>query len=452
MKIIIAGDGKVGSALTRKLSGEGYDLTVIDTDKSVLESSAERYDVIAMQGNCAAMDTLKAAGVDSADLLIAATAADELNLLCCMTAHGLNPSLHTIARIRNPEYIDQIYEMRDFFALSLSVNPEKQAAAEIERLLRYPGFLKRGSFAGGRAEIVELKVEAGSKLCNISLSEMNGIVKCRVLVCAVLRDKTAITPRGDFVLKEGDRIFVTAPTHVLSTLIKNLGISTRKVSRVIICGGGRISYYLAQQLLKSNISVKIVDKDYSACVHLASILPEACIIHGDASDRDLLESEGLYDCDALVTATGSDELNMIISLYGSRISDCSVITKLSRTADSGITDDLPIGSIVCPKELCSDTIVQYVRAMHEQSGAATSVHTIAEGQAEAVEFIVDKTTLNIGKRLKEIKLKKDILIAAIIHGTKCEIPCGDSVFSQGDTLITVTGRRNILRHLNDIFE
>lgn len=452
MKIIIAGDGKVGSALTRKLSGEGYDLTVIDTDKSVLETSVERYDVIAMQGNCAAMDTLKEAGVASADLLIAATGADELNLLCCMTAHGLNPALHTIARIRNPEYIDQIYEMRDFFALSLSVNPEKQAAAEIERLLRYPGFLKRESFAGGRVEIAELKIESDSPLCNRSLIDMNGIVKCRVLVCAVLRDGVAIAPRGSFVLKEGDRIFVTAPTSALSTLLKNLGISTRRVSRVIICGGGRISYYLAQQLLKSKISVKIVDSDYNACVHLASMLPEACIVHGDASDHDLLESEGLEDCDALITATGTDELNMIASLYGSRASKCSVITKLSRIADSHITDNLSLGSVVCPKELCSDTIVQYVRAMHDQSGAATAVHTIADGQVEAVEFFVDQTTLNIGKKLKEIKLKKDILIATIIHGARCEIPCGDSVFSQGDTLIIVTGKRNILRQLNDIFE
>ncbi|MBP1556301.1 MAG: Trk system potassium transporter TrkA [Oscillospiraceae bacterium] len=452
MKIIIAGDGKVGSALTRKLSSEGYDLTVIDSDKSVLESSAEKYDVIALQGNCAAMDTLKEAGVESANLLIAATSADEVNLLCCMTAHGLNPNLHTIARIRNPEYIDQIYEMRDFFALSLSVNPERQAANEMERLLRYPGFLKRESFAGGRVEIVELKLEEGSKLCNVSLIEMNSIVKCRVLVCAVLRDGVAITPGGNFVLKEGDRIFVTAPTNTLSTLLKNLGIITRKANRVIICGGGRISYYLAQQLLKSNINVKVVDSDYNTCVHLASMLPDATIIHGDASDHELLESEGLADCDALVTATGIDELNMIVSLYGSQVSDCRVITKVSHIANSHVIDTLALGSIVCPKELCSDTIVQYVRAMDNQSGAATSVHSIADGQIEAIEFIVDKNTLNIGKQFKNIKLKKNVLIAAIIHGARCEIPAGDSSFSQGDTLIIVTGRENVLRQLNDIFE
>lgn len=452
MKIIIAGDGKVGSALTRKLSSEGYDLTVIDTDKTVLESSVERYDVMAMHGNCAAMDTLKEAGVDSADLLIAATGADELNLLCCMTAHGLNSELHTIARIRNPEYIDQIYEMRDFFALSLSVNPEKQAAAEMERLLRYPGFLKRESFAGGRVEIVELKISAGSKLCDVPLTDMNSIVKCRVLVCAVLRDGVAATPKGNFVLKEGDRIFVTAPTYTLSTLLKNLGITTRKVSRVIICGGGKISFYLAQQLLKSKIRVKIIDSDYNACVHLASMLPDACVIHGDAVNYDLLKSEGLQDCDALVTATGTDEVNMIVSLYGSRVSECNVITKLSRIADPHIADTLPLGSVVCPKELCSDTIVQYVRAMHNQSGAATSVHTIADGQIEAIEFIVDENTENINRQLKTIRLKKNVLIATIIHGARCEIPCGDSSFSQGDTLIIVTGKANLLRQLNDIFE
>lgn len=452
MKILIAGDGKVGSTLTRQLSGEGYDLTVIDSNQHVLESSVEKYDVMAIQGNCASMQTLIQANVKNANLLIAATNADEVNLLCCMTAHGINPKLHTIARIRNPDYIDQIYDMRNVFALSLDVNPEKQAAIEVERLLKYPGFLKRDTFANGRVEIVELRIDSKNKLCNVSLNSIYSIIKCRVLVCAVLRDGAAIAPSGSFVLREGDRIFVTAPTNTLALLLKNLGIITRKVNSVIICGGGRVSYYLAQQLQKSDISVQIIEIDHEKCVQLAAALPNACIVNGDASSQSLLESEGLSKCDALVSMTGIDELNMIISLYAHSRNVPQVITKLSRMENSNIVDALSLGSIICPKELCCNTIVRYVRAMQNQSGAAISVHYIADGQAEATEFIVDAATLHIGETLKNIKLKSGVLVASIIHGARTEIPNGNSVFDIGDTLIIVTSGGTVLGQLNDIFE
>ena len=260
MNIIIAGDGKVGATLARQLSAEGYDITLIDSDQQVLNASVERMDVMSVRGNCASMGVLLQAGVKDADLLIAATNADEVNLLCCTTAHGINPKLHTIARIRNPEYIEQIFEMRDVFALSMAVNPEKQAATEIHRLLKYPGFLRRDTFAKGRAEIVELRVDSGSRLCNAPLTEMENIVKCKVLVCTVLRGGAAIAPGGNFVLREGDRIFVTAPTENLTVMLKNLGIITRRARKVILCGGGRVSYYLADLLEKDGVSVRIIDK------------------------------------------------------------------------------------------------------------------------------------------------------------------------------------------------
>ena len=261
MKIIIAGDGKMGAILTRQLSAEGDDLTLIDSDPKVLESSEVRYDVMVVQGNCASMETLKAAGVEEANLLIAMTGQDEVNLLCCMTAHGLNSDIHTIARVRNPEYAVQIYEMREMFALSMTVNPERQAAAEIERLLKYPGFLKRDTFVKGRVEIVELRVDSKSKLCNVALNDLAPIVECQILVCAVLRDGKAVAPDGNFVLREGDRIFVTASTDILAILLKNLGVITHKVKRVILCGGGRVSYYLAKLLEKSGMGVQIIERN-----------------------------------------------------------------------------------------------------------------------------------------------------------------------------------------------
>lgn len=451
MNIIIAGDGKVGATLTRQLTGEGYDVTVIDSKLQRLEDSVERYDVISVQGNCASMEVLRQAGVESADLLIAATGADEINLLCCTTAHSMNPKLHTIARVRNPEYTEQIFKMRELFGLSMLINPENQAATEIDRLLKYPGFLRRDTFAKGRTEIVELRVDAKSKLCNVKLADLRSIVKCKVLVCAVLRGGTAITPGGDFTLREGDRLFITALSENLTTLLKNLGILTRQVRRVMLCGGGRVSYYLANRLLKAGISCVIVEQNLTRCKELCALLPGAEIIHGDVSDQYLLESEGLSQCDALVTLTGLDELNMIVSLYGISKGVPQVITKLGHADNHSIMSNLSLGSYVCPKELCCNNIVRYVRAMQNQTGAAVSVHSIADGQAEAMEFLADESTRFCGVPLKDIKLKSNVLVVSVSHGADTEIANGDTMFHAGDTIIVVTNSGVVLRQLNDIF-
>lgn len=452
LKIIIAGDGKVGATLTKQLSEQGYDITLIDSNQSVLETSVELYDIMAIKGNCATTDVLNSADVKGADLLIAATSTDEINLLCCMTAHKLNPKIHTIARIRNPEYRDQIFDMRDVFGLSLIVNPERQAAIEIERLLQLPGFLKRDSFANGRVEIVELKVNAQSKLKDVSLNDLYKIVKCKVLVCAVMRKKEVIIPGGDFVMRENDRIFVTAQSENLSTLLKNLGIISKKVRRVILAGGGKISYYLAQRLETTNIAVTLIENDYNRCRELAALLPKTDIIHGDASDRQLLIQAGLSECEALVTLTGIDELNIMISLYGSNCGVPQIITKLGRVEESGIIDTLPIGSMICPKKLCCDQIERYVRAMENQTGAAVAVHHFADGNAEAMEFRVDSKALNCDTPLKDLRLKKHVLLVSINKRGRTEIPNGDSFFSQGDTIIVVSGGDVVIRQLNDIFE
>jgi trk system potassium uptake protein TrkA len=280
---------------------------------------------------------------------------------------------------------------------------------------------------------------------------MHSIVKAKVLVCAVLRNGTAVAPNGNFVLQEGDRIFVTAPTENLTVMLKSLGIITRRARRVILCGGGRVSYYLAALLEKSNVSVQLIDSNYHRCKELAALLPQTCVVHGDATDHTLLENEGLSSCDALVTLTGTDELNMIISLFGSSRNVPQVITKLSHAENRNIIDNLPLGSIVCPKELCCNHIIRYVRAMQNQTGAAVSVHAIADGQAEAVEFLVEESTRNQGIPLKSLKLKPNVLIASITHGAHTEIPNGNSMFHAGDSLVLVTSGRGILQQLNDIF-
>ena len=450
MDIIIAGAGKVGLTLAQLLAAEDHDITIIDSDPSVLEEATDRFDAIAVCGNCACKDVLLQAGVQNAELVIAVTNADEINLLCCMTAHGINNQVHTIARIRTPEYTGQIMTMPEVFPLSLAVNPENQAAIEMERLLKYPGFLRRDTFAKGRVEIVELRIDEHSKLKDVALSELTATVRCKVLICAVLRQGAAVAPSGNFVLRQGDRIFVTAPTDTLTELLKNLGIITRPVRKVMICGGGRVSYYLARLLEKDGIRVQLIDRDRERCIQLAGLLKSTSVICGDCSNQSLLDEQGIDQVDALASLTGVDETNMIISLFGNAREVPQILTKLSR-GESAIADALPLGSIICPKDLCSNTIVRYVRAMQNQTGAAVSVHTIADGQVEAVEFLVDSASRNCGVPLKQLKLKNNVLIASITHGTQTQIPNGDSFFEEGDTVVVVTSGRGVLQNFNDIF-
>ena len=451
MKIIIAGLGKIGMTLAQQLTKEGHDLTIIDQRRSVLELAQERFDAMTLSGNCAYRTTLLDAGIRGADLLIAVTGADETNLLTCMTAHGLNKNLHTIARVRDPEYSEQVMAMRHIFPLSLTVNPERRTAQEIERLLKYPGFLRRDTFAKGRAEIVELRVDEESKLLGMALAELNSKLNCHVLVCSVLRSGTAYTPKGDFILQEGDRIFVTAPKDQLTRLLKKLGIITRRVKNALLCGGGRISRYLAAFLASDGMDVTILEMDPERCRELSQLLPEASVICGNCTNKATLESQGIREYDALVTLTGQDETNMVISLYADSCGVPHIITKLSHRENTAIADAMNLGSMISTRDLCANDIVRYVRAMENQTGAAISVHAIADGQAEAVEFLVDETTKNRGVPLREMKLKTDVLLASITRGSRTQVPGGDSFMEAGDTVVVVTGKRGALQQLNDIF-
>ena len=267
------------------------------------------------------------------------------------------------------------------------------------------------------------------------------------------RDGVVEIPSGHFILREGDHLFITATAEMLTQLLRNLGIITHKAKRVIICGGGRIGYYLSTWLAREGVSVQLIEQDEARCEELSGKLPpEVCIIHGDASSQFLLESEGIHDCDAVVTMTGMDEMNMIISLYAQTCGVPQVITKVGHMENNSMQDSLGLGSVICPKELCCNTIVRYVRAMQNTTGAALTLHNIAEGQAEALEFVVDANTKHIGEPLRNIRLKRNILIACISHGSKTEIPNGDSMYEAGNSVIIVAKGGMTLLQLNDIFE
>ena len=452
MKVIVAGDGKVGLALTRQLLREGHELVTIDSNPQVLHLNLEQYDVMTVEGNAAALDTLRQAGAETAELLIAATSADETNILCCLTARILNPKIHTIARVRNPEYKEQLFQMYRQLGLSMSINPELLAAREIFRLLQFPSFLRRETFASGRVEIVELKVFPDSRLAGIALSDLYKIVRVKVLVCAVSRGGRVEIPDGSYVLQPGDHIYVTARSATLSQLLRNLGIGTQSARRAILVGGSRICFYLAQQLLRAGLQVKIVEKDPQRASCLAEMLPKADVVLGDGSSREVLESEGIRSADAVVTLTDMDEENIVISMYSSAAQVPKVVTKVNRLEYSSMFAEMGIGTVISPKDLCSNVVVRYVRAMQNQKGSVLTLHRIADGGAEALEFRVDDTVPWRGTPLRDVPLKKGFLISCITRRGETIIPDGSTCFETDDTAVVVATSEEPILRMKDIFE
>lgn len=452
MKIIIAGDGKVGLALMRQLLYEGHDVTIVDSNPNVLQANMFQYDVLAVQGNAATMDALRQANVAEADLLIAATSADEINLLCCLTAKKMNGRLHTIARVRNPDYTEQLFAMREELGLSMTINPELSAAREIFHLLQFPSFLHRDSFAKGRVEIVGLRVDEGSRLEGVALHQLYKIAQVKVLVCAVLREGRVTIPDGSFQLQKGDRIFVTARAVNLAQLIKNLGIAKQKVRRVMLVGGGHISFYLAQRLLDAGLSVKIIEQNPDRARFLAENLPRAAVVLGDGSSQELLFREGLEEADALVSLTGIDEENIVLSMYAHTQGVPKVVTKVNRLEYSRMFVDLEVGSIVSPKELCSALIARYVRSMQNKTGKILTLHPIAEGTAAAMEFRVDDSVHFRGTPLKDVPLRPGVLISCITRAGSTIIPDGASSYETGDTVVAVSTLEAPVLQMNDLFQ
>ena len=435
MKIVIVGDGKVGQALTGQLAEEGHDVVVIDSSPKALRTSVEIHDVMGVNGNGASYAVQKEAGVGEADLLIAATSGDELNLLCCMLAKKL-------------------VLMKEELGLSMTVNPELAAAREIARMLRFPSALKLDSFARGQVELVEIKVKADSPLLGQALYALSSRLGIRILICAVRRGEEVYIPTGDFVLQEGDKITITASPSELDSLFRKLGIYRHKIHRVMVVGGGRIAYYLAKQLLRLGMSVKIIEQDAARCEQLSEALPKAHIILGDGTERELLEEEGIADMDALVAVTGMDEENIIISMYAGTLGLAKVVTKINRMSFQEILDGAGIESVITPKGITVNQIIRYVRAMDNSKGSnVETLHRIVGGRVEALEFNVAKNCQGelTGIPLKDLRTRKDLLIACIIRGQQIIYPGGNDTIEERDNVIVVTTGHQ-LQDLSDILE
>lgn len=449
MNIVIVGDGKVGFTLAKELSYEGHDIVMIDTNEYVLDDVQGTLDVMTVQGNGASLEVQREAGVPDADLLIAATSGDEVNLLCCILARKLGCK-HTIARVRNPEYEQQLSYMREDLGLSMVVNPEKAAAMEIFRLLQFPSFLKRDTFARGRVELVELKIKPDSVLDGVELSRFYEIAKVRVLVCCVDRDNATTIPSGHFVLRAGDKITVTAASRDLVQFIKNIGISNQKVRNVVIIGGSRIAVYLTQELLASRVDVKIIEIDPDRCRELSEMLPDALIIEGNGTSSEVLQAEDVAGSDAVVTLTGIDEENLITSMYINYLGVPRSIPKINRVEYTDMLCEKGIDSFVSPKLLTADEIVRFVRAMETTDSAVLTLTRIADGDVEASEFVVPENFRGSGIPLVDLPVRPRTLVACIGRGAKIIIPSGTDAMQPGDTVVVITSADEPIVSLSEI--
>lgn len=451
MKIVIIGSGKVGYALAEQLSKESHDIIIIDNDAEALKRAQNMLDVMTLIGNGTDPLIQKTAGVELGDLLIAVTPTDEVNLLCCILAKKLGCK-HTIARVRNPENERMTRLIRDDLHLSMSINPERAAAREMFRVLQTPSFINRDTFARGRVELLELKVTEKSNFCNQSLSKVAQSLNTKLLVCAVDRGGETTIPRGSFTLQDGDKITIAIAAQSIPAMLKNAGIVHPKVHDVMIVGGSRTAVFLAQMLLQAHVSVKIIEKDRERCVALSSELPSALIINDDGSEQSVLQEEGLSRMDALISLTGIDEQNLIISMYADYVGVRKTITKLNRSEFAVILMGRNTDTLISPKIVTANEILRYVRAMAcSGSGVMLSLHRIAGGKAEACEFTVTRGTKHLNAPLKTLRIRKDALVASIARAGQVVIPDGNDCLKLDDTVVIVVETGTPLINLNDIF-
>lgn len=451
MKIIIAGAGKVGHSIAASLSREGHDITVIDRNADTIMQISNELDVICVEGSATNPETLREAGAAGADLLIAATERDEVNMVCGISARKLGTA-NVVARIRDPEYLSQTEFLREALGLSVVVNPEYESAKEISRILRFPSAVRVDAFSKGSVEVVEHRVSENGRLNGMQLKDLPQTFGAKILVAVVERDGEAIIPHGLFSLKAGDRLSITGTAKELRKFFIATKQYKKPVRTVMIMGGSKIAVYLTRILESCGMEVSVVERSRERCDKLCELVPTAHIIHGDATRSDVLLEEGLRRTDAFVALTGDDGDNIITSIYAQHCNVGKIVTKVNREHFSEILASSGLESVVSPKELVAEQLTRYARAMHNSmSGSMETLYRLADGKVEALEFKVGQGAACVGISLKDLHLKKNVLISALVRGQSVIIPDGGTVVEPGDHIVVVASAGTV-RSLNEIVE
>lgn len=438
LNIIIVGCGKVGATIVEQLCHEGHDITVIDNNQQKVQELMGLYDVMGFVGNGASFSVQLEAGIEKANLIIAVTGSDELNLLCCTVAKRV-AHCSAIARVRNPEYSNEINYLREKLGLAMIINPELEAAREAARILYLPTALEVNVFANGQAELIKFKIPDGNALDGMIIADLSKKTSTNILICAIERDGKVYIPSGDFQLEKDDVISFAASRNISKAFFEDIGVKTHQVKDTMIIGGGKAAYYLAKRLISMGISVKIIESDKDRCEELSVLLPKAVIINGDGTDEELLKEEGIEYTESFVAMTGIDEENILLTLHARKVSDAKVITKINRINFKDVITSLNLGSVVYPRYITSEAIIGYVRAKKDSGDSnIETLYHLFDYRAEAIEFLIDEDSEVTDIPLKDLNLRKHLLISFINRNGALLIPSGQDCLKKGDTVMIVT--------------
>lgn len=438
LNIIIVGCGKVGMTLIEQLSKEGHDITIIDKNAAKVQEMSNLYDIMGLVGNGASYSVQMEAGIENADLIIAVTASDELNLLCCTVAKQVGDCA-AIARVRTPDYSKEAGYLREKLGLTMIINPELEASLETARILYLPTALEVNSFAHGQAEIVKFKIPDGNLLDGMTIATLGKSITNEILICAIEREGEVYIPGGNFQMAKDDIVSFVAPRRHIRSFLKKIGFKTKQVKDAMIVGGGKASYYLAKQLIAMGIDVKIIEQNKERCEELSILLPEAIIINGDGTDEEVLREEGIEYAQAFIPLTGIDEENIMLTLHAKQVSNAKLITKINRSTFKNVISKLDLGSVIYPRYITSEAIIAYVRAKKNSTNSnIETLYHMFDNRAEAIEFRVDEPSSVTGIPLKDLMLKNDLLVSFIYRNGKVQIPSGLDTIEVGDSVMIVT--------------
>lgn len=438
LNIIIVGCGKVGMTLIEQLSKEGHDITIIDKNAAKVQEMSNLYDIMGLVGNGASYSVQMEAGIENADLIIAVTASDELNLLCCTVAKQVGDCA-AIARVRTPDYSKEAGYLREKLGLTMIINPELEASLETARILYLPTALEVNSFAHGQAEIVKFKIPEGNLLGGMTIATLGKSITNEILICAIEREGEVYIPGGNFQMAKNDIVSFVAPRRHIRSFLKKIGFKTKQVKDAMIVGGGKASYYLAKQLIAMGIDVKIIEQNKERCEELSILLPEAIIINGDGTDEEVLREEGIEYAQAFIPLTDIDEENIMLTLHAKQVSNAKLITKINRSTFKNVISKLDLGSVIYPRYITSEAIIAYVRAKKNSTNSnIETLYHMFDNRAEAIEFRVDEPSSVTGIPLKDLMLKNDLLVSFIYRNGKVQIPSGLDTIEVGDTVMIVT--------------
>ena len=451
MKIVIIGLGTIGRAILKSLSGEDHTITIIDENKEKVDKLIERYDVQGVVGNGASLDIQREARVKDADVVIALTKRDEHNVFACFVAKKLGVN-NTIARVRTPEYRHQIHEMKDELGISMIVNPERDTATEIVNLISLPEIVNVDRFAMGRVLLVEIVVEKDCGLVGETLISFGKKIKTKVLICAVERGNEVIIPTGNFEIKEGDRIYFTSDAKSLRDFLSEIRIVKSPLKNIMIVGGNKTGYYLADELSKKKYNVKLIESDKIVAEELAETLPKVTIINGNGAQHDVLIEEGLEAMDAFIAITDDDQENMVVSMFANKVKVRKTITQIKSDDLYDMLSELNVGINVSPKDIVANRIISYIRALENTIGSnVLTLYQLVDNRVEALEFLAKSQGKFYNIPLRELNIKDNCLIACILRGTEVIVPDGNTTIQLGDNVIVVTTHKKF-DDLTDIFD